>query len=184
MLLSGRERRLQYEWQKMEEHLSCRSDLSYEVLAKSMCGMPTSYLITYRVRSICGIEHPETPEEPNSPLFADEFLMQIDLPDNYPCIDGVPCFHFLTHDAAGHPIPHPWHPNIRYYGEYAGRVCLNFPDTYTDLVWAVERVAHYLRYDLYHAKMEPPFPEDHQVAKWVVEQGEPKEWVYFEQPNI
>ena len=37
-------------------------------------------------------------------------------------------------------------------------------DTYTDLVWGVERVAHYLRYDVYHAVSEPPYPEDLKVA--------------------
>ncbi len=184
MGLTGRDRRLRYEWEKMQEHLSARTDIDCEVVAENANGLPVRYLVTYHLRSICGVEHPETPEEVNPPVFADEFLMQVDLPDNYPCIDGAPCFHFLTHNACGEPVPHPWHPNIRYYGEFAGRVCLNSPDTYADLVWAVERVAYYLRYDLYHAKAEPPFPEDLHVAKWVLEQGEPKGWIYFDQPNI
>ncbi len=184
MGLTGRDRRLRYEWEKLQEHLSARTDIDCEVVAENANGLPVRYLVTYHLRSICGVEHPETPEEVNPPVFADEFLMLVDLPDNYPCIDGAPCFHFLTHNACGEPVPHPWHPNIRYYGEFAGRVCLNSPDTYADLVWAVERVAYYLRYDLYHAKAEPPFPEDLHVAKWVLEQGEPKGWIYFDQPNI
>lgn len=179
--MTGRDRRLQYEWRKMEEHLSGRNDISFEVTERSAAGMPTAYLVTYHLRSICGVERPEMPEEPNPPVFANTYKMQIELPDNYPSIDGLPVFRFLTHDSHGQPIPHPWHPNIRYYGEFAGKVCLNMADTYTDLVWGVERVGHYLRYDLYHAKNEPPFPEDLKVAKWVVEQGEPKGWIYFDQ---
>jgi hypothetical protein len=54
-------------------------------------------------------------------------------------------------------------------------------DTYTDLLWGVQRVASYLRYDTYHAQMEAPYPEDLKVAAWVTRQGEPKEWIYFEQ---
>ena len=53
------------------------------------------------------------------------------------------------------------------------------PDTYTDLAWAVERVAQYLRYEIYHAVSEPPYPEDLKVAAWVIRQGEPKEWTVF-----
>jgi hypothetical protein len=54
-------------------------------------------------------------------------------------------------------------------------------DTYTDLLWGVQRVASYLRYDTYHALIEAPYPEDLKVAAWVTRQGEPKEWIYFEQ---
>lgn len=174
MALSGRDRRLRYEWEKMQEHLSARTDIECEVIAENAHGLPTGYLITYHLKSICGIEG-------QRPVFAREFKMQIDLPVNYPCIDGAPSFHFLTKDPDGKDIPHPWHPNIRYFGEYAGRVCLNMTDTYTDLVWGVERVAHYLRYDLYHAVAEPPYPEDMKVAQWVIQLGEPNEWIFFDQ---
>ena len=179
--LSGRNRRLLYEWNKLEEHLSARTDISYLVIRKNNVGLPVSYQITYHIKSICGVENIEELGTYNPPTFAHAFLMQIDIPDNYPCIDALLYFHFLTKDDKGRDIPHPWHPNIRYFGEYAGRVCLNMPDTYTDLVWGVERVAHYLRYDLYHAIAEPPYPEDLKVAEWVVKQGEPEEWIFFEQ---
>ena len=59
----------------------------------------------------------------------------------------------------------------------AGRVCINMSDTYTDLLWGVKRVASYLRYDCYHAVSAPPYPEDLQVAAWVVQQGEPNGWI-------
>lgn len=175
--LSGRNRRLLYEWQKLEQHLSARKDIDYLVAKANSQGLPISYQISYHIKSICGIEADFTP------IFAKIFLMQIDIPDNYPCIDALPYFHFLTHDKNGCEIPHPWHPNIRYYGEFAGRVCLNMPDTYTDLAWGVERVAHYLRYDLYHAIVEPPYPEDLRVADWVTKHGEPNKWIFFDQES-
>jgi Tol biopolymer transport system component len=58
---------------------------------------------------------------------------------------------------------------------------INLTDTYTDLAWGVERVASYLTYETYHAYQEPPYPEDMKVAAWVLRQGEPNEWIYFNQ---
>lgn len=182
--LSGRNRRLLYEWRTLEERFGGRPDVDVSVSASNAAGLPVRYRVDYHLRSICGVEREERLGEPgveNPPLFAKGFRMEIVLPLNYPCVDGAPEFRFLLSDEEGEPLPHPWHPNIRYFGQMAGRVCLNTPDTYTDLAWGVDRIAKYLRYELYHAVSEPPFPEDMQVAAWVIRQGEPKEWIYFDQ---
>jgi hypothetical protein len=84
-------------------------------------------------------ERLDEPGVSNAPLFADTFVMVIEIPEDYPCIDSQPAFRFLTQDEDGSEIPHPWHPNIRYFGSFAGRVCLNAPDSYMDLAWYVER---------------------------------------------
>ena len=175
----GRSRRLLYEWQQLDQRLEHRHDITCQPVRRNKDGLPTAYLVDYQLRSISGVENLEHFGEPgaeNPPVFSTGFQMRIDLPDGYPSVDAAPAFRFLTHDEQGQPIPHPWHPNIRYFGDFAGRVCINMPDTYTDLAWAVERVAHYLRYEVYHAISEPPYPEDLKVAAWVVRQGEPKEW--------
>ena len=180
--LSGRNRRLLYEWRQLEERLSDRRDITYSVIRRNAAGLPTAYLILYHLRSICGvtnIEHFGEPGAENLPIYATGYKMRIDLPDCYPSVDAPPSLRFLTHDDQGQPIPHPWHPNIRYFGDFAGRVCINMADTYTDLFWAVDRVARYLRYELYHAISEPPYPEDLKVAAWVIRQGEPNEWIFF-----
>ncbi len=182
--LSGRNRRLLYEWRKLEERLNSRPDIRWQVTSTNAEGLPISYRVDYDLRSICGVEHLDRLEEqglPHTPLFANHFVMQITLPAHYPCIDAQPSFCFLTEDEKGEAIPHPWHPNIRYFGQMAGRVCINMADSYTDLAWGVERVAHYLRYDTYHAINEPPYPEDLKVASWVVNEGEPNEWIFFSQ---
>jgi len=182
--LKGRNRRLWAEWQKLEQRLEHRRDIRLEVLRRNAAGLPVGYLVTYQLTSICGVvglDHFGEPGAVNPPLFATGFQMRIDLPDGYPSVDCPASFRFLTSDAQGHPIPHPWHPNIRYFGDFAGRVCLNMADSYTDLAWAVERVADYLRYDGYHAVSEPPYPEDLKVAAWVIRQGEPNEWIFFDQ---
>lgn len=178
--LKGRNRRLLYEWQQLQRHLAPRKDITLSVVRTNSLGLPLAYRLDYHIRSICGVEHIERLGTHNPPVFASHFVMQIDLPQGYPCVDAPPSFRFLTSDG-GRPIPHPWHPNIRYFGDQAGRVCLNMTDSYTDLAWGVERVAHYLRYDLYHAVVEPPYPEDLKVAAWVVAQGEPEGWVFFKQ---
>ena len=182
--LSGRNRRLLYEWRKLEERFGARPDISVSVQENNAQGLPVRYQILYHLKSICGVEKVEnlgTPGVTNPPLFAREFCMELVLPPGYPCVDAMPQFHFLTADLEGNPIPHPWHPNIRFFGPMAGRVCLNMSDTYTDLAWGVDRIARYLRYDLYHAVSEPPYPEDMQVAAWVIRQGEPNEWIFFDQ---
>ena len=182
--LSGRNRRLLWEWRLLEDRFSGREDIAVSVSSVNAAGLPVRYRVDYGIRSICGVEQVERMGEPgvvNPPVFADRFTMEIVLPVNYPCVDGAPEFRFLVADAEGNPVPHPWHPNIRHFGPMAGRVCLNRDDTFTDLAWGVGRVADYLRYERYHAVSEPPFPEDMQVAAWVIRQGEPNEWIFFEQ---
>ena len=177
--LSGRNRRLLHEWQQMDEALSARHDIRWSVRRTNAEGLPVSYCIDYHIHSICGVTNVERLGEQgflNQPLYADRFRMIIDIPDAFPCVDGAPVFHFLTEDENG-PIPHPWHPNIRFFGPMAGRVCLNRTDTYTDIVWSVKRIASYLTYERYHAVNEPPFPEDQLVAAWVIRQAEPNGWI-------
>lgn len=180
--LSGRNRRLMYEWQKLEQGLEGRPDICFRVAATNAEGLPIRYHIDYHINSLCGVTRVEALNQQgvtNEPLFANHYQMQISLPANYPCVDSAPVFCFLTTDNQGEDIPHPWHPNIRYFGDFAGRVCINMSDTYTDLLWGVKRVASYLRYECYHAISEPPYPEDLQVAAWVIRQGEPNGWIPF-----
>ena len=178
--LGGRDRRLLNEWRRLERGFD--PEFQCRVLKTNALSLPTSYLVEYHIHSFCGVTSIEQLNHPgvcNSPIFADTFQMQIDLPPNYPCVDAPPQFHFLTHDSDGNPIPHPWHPNIRYFGDFAGRVCINLVDTYTDILWGVQRVATYLHYTCYHALAEPPYPEDLQVAAWVIRQAEPQGWIPF-----
>jgi len=177
--LRGRNGRLLREWQMMEEGLSARSDIRWSVVRTNSEGLPVRYLVDYHIHSICGVTDVERLGESgveNRPIYADRFRMVIELPDTFPSVDGAPVFRFLTEDENG-PLPHPWHPNIRFFGSMAGRVCLNRTDTYTDLVWGVKRVATYLTYERYHALAEPPYPEDMQVAAWVIRQAEPNGWI-------
>ena len=55
--LSGRNRRLLYEWRQLEEKLAARQDISLSIIKRNGAGLPTSYLIDYHLRSICGVEH-------------------------------------------------------------------------------------------------------------------------------
>ena len=155
--MNGRSKRLLNEWQTLQHGLDGRKDISCRVLTTNADGVPDSYLVDYQIRSICGVTD----------------MAQL---ANYPQVDGEPVMTFLTHDGRGNALPHPWHPNIRYFGSFAGRVCINMADSYTSLLWAVQRIGAYLRYEVYHATMEPPYPEDLQVATWVRDQGEPNGW--------
>ena len=180
--MTGRDRRLEYEYKTLMERFGSGGAVSVDVTGRNHAGMPVAYSVGYGIRSICSVRNLESlgcPGVENPPVFADRFRMVIEIPHDYPCIDSLPSYRFLTEDEGGRPIPHPWHPNIRWFGAFAGRVCVNMPDTYTDIAWCVDRIARYLSYELYHALNEPPYPEDQQVAAWVIRQGEPKGWINF-----
>lgn len=175
--MTGRQRRRQYEYQQLQQLDDGRNDIDITVTRQDADGIPCGYLVSYHIRSICGINEADL-----APVFADEFLMAIDIPDDYPQVDAPPHFHFVeSHPATGRHYPLPWHPNIRYYGDMAGHVCINQLNTFTDISWGVERVALYLRYELYHALLEAPYPEDLKVAEWVRHVGEPKKYIFFDQ---
>jgi hypothetical protein len=52
---------------------------------------------------------------------------------------------------------------------------------HTHLIDYIDRVIDYLKYDEYHALNEYPYPEDLDVAEWVIKEGEPKGWIHFNQ---
>lgn len=172
--VKGRQLRLLNEWREIQSLIGPRGDIVVEVERTNECGIPVAYRVTYNIRSICGID------AEGRPLFAPRFRMRINLPPGFPQADAPPEYRFV---ADGECSRLPWHPNIRYHGEMAGHVCLNRLNTFTGIAWGIERAALYLRYELYHALPLPPYPEDIKVAEWVRRQGEPNEWIYFEQDN-
>lgn len=170
--------RLLWEWEAIDKRLKNNKEISYSIVERNAEGLPVEYEVYYDIRSFCGVADKDK-NGLERPLFADEFKMKIFIPNNYPSIDSKLVFRFLTEDVFGIEIPHPWHPNIRYFGDFAGHVCLNNVayGTYTDIALYIEKIALYLKYDKYHALNIPPFPEDNIVAEWVVNQAEPNGWI-------
>ncbi|HOY32287.1 MAG TPA: hypothetical protein PKW80_10445 [Bacteroidales bacterium] len=174
-----RNARLMWEWETIDKRLGKNNEISYIISERNADGLPVVFEITYHIRSFCGILEKDK-DGLEYPVFADKFIMRIIIPNNYPTVGSKLVFTFLTEDNTGQNIPHPWHPNIRYYGDFAGKVCLNelASGTYTDLALYIDRVALYLKYEKYHASViDPPYPEDDIVAHWVVQQAEPKGWI-------
>lgn len=176
----GRNRRLFLEWQKIAKLCSNRKDIQVEIKGRNTDGLPVKYEVIYHIKSICSVEKIEDLENPailNRPVFHDSFVMSINLPNKFPAIDAPPEFRFKDKNEKGEILPTPWHPNIRFFGSFKGMVCLNRTDTFTDLAYGILRVADYLCYQRYHAEVQPPFPEDLSVAKWIREQAEPNRWL-------
>ena len=168
----GRETRLYNEWKMIDAEYASNDTISYIVTKRSPSGMPLAYEITFLIKSITGVKDPDS-QGHQKPVFGNKHILQIRIPNNYPSADGgYPEFKFIT-DV--------WHPNIRFFGEFKGHVCLNFlhSGTATPLAEYIDKVAAYLRYDDYHALDEEPYPEDHTVAKWVREQADPMKWTMF-----
>jgi ubiquitin-protein ligase len=169
----GRETRLFNEWEKIDAQYSEHNrEISYIIRKRNPTGIPIMYDIVFRINTIVGVK---TRDECGlqKPLFGNKHILRIKLPNNYPSVEGgYPDFKFST-DV--------WHPNVRYFGDFKGRVCLNYADAgaETNLVDFIEKVAEYLKYFDYHAINEYPFPEDSIVAQWVLEQAEPQNWLRF-----
>ncbi len=157
-LQDPRDKRLATEHQLLHEFCSKTDKIRYETEGKRM--PPEKYLIHYHVKSIVGIE-----EETRAPVFGEHHIIEISLPKAFP-IEGARIY-------ARTDI---WHPNIKWSGRYKGRVCGNmesFGKMYTlDLL--VRRIGQILQYKNYHADKEiSPYPEDFEVADWVIEYAEP-----------
>lgn len=174
----GRNARLLNEWISIDERYMHHPEVSYIIRKRNAEGLPVVYEIVFNIKSFCGVEEPDE-NGLQHPLFHDEFIMRINIPNNYPSIDSKLEFKFLSKNQIGMEIPHPWHPNIRYFGDFAGLVCLNTNacGSYTDLAFYINRVVSYLKYEKYHALNTPPYPQDNKVAEWVLEQGEPQHWI-------
>lgn len=158
-LKDPRDKRLATEHRLLHEFCSKTDKISYEVVGKRT--PPEKYLIHYHLKSIIGVE-----AETQAPLYGDHHIIEISLPKGFP-IEGARIY-------AQTDI---WHPNIKWSGRYKGRVCGNlesFGKMYTlDLL--VRRIGHILQYKNYHAEKEiSPYPEDFEVADWVVEVAEPQ----------
>ena len=166
----GRETRLLNEWKRLHEACAASDVVAYTVSKSNMSGLPVAYEIVFRIKSITGVEEPDA-QGLQKPVFGDRHVLRISLPNNYPAADGgYPEFKFVT-DV--------WHPNVRYFGDFKGRVCLNFDDcvTSTYLTEYIATIAEYLRYTEYHVRDEYPYPEDRTVAQWTLEQAEPQGWI-------
>jgi hypothetical protein len=170
---SGKDARLYKEWEMIDRRYYDNKHGSYIIRKRNGLGLPIVLDIIFNVKSIIGVK-PEESTGLLKPVFGKEHIMRITLPNNYPSADGQPEFVFTT-DV--------WHPNVRFYGDFKGRVCLNTGDSgvHTHLVDYIDRVVDYLKYEDYHAKNEYPYPEDLDVAEWVLKQGEPNGWVVFNQ---
>ena len=166
----GRETRLLNEWERLHEACNASDAVSYAVSKVNVSGLPVAYEIVFRIKSITAVAEADT-QGLQKPIFGDRHILRINLPNNYPAANGgYPEFRFVT-DV--------WHPNVRYFGDFKGRVCLNFDDcvTSTYLTEHVATIAGYLRYETYHARDEYPYPEDRTVAQWILEQAEPQGWI-------
>lgn len=121
---------------------------------------PSEYEVTYYVRSISGID------ENRNPIYSDEHKAKITLPSGYPMINSPSCY-MLTDT---------WHPNIRSKGNLKGHICINAQvlGTWQTLDLLVEQIGEMLQYKNYHAEKTQPYPEDAEVATWVLEYAEPE----------
>jgi ubiquitin-protein ligase len=146
---SPRMRRLQADFQRMQE-LAARSSL-IEFTAQSVRpGLPPErYIVTYRCKGIVGVDRK------GNPKFGNKHQVEIYLHNQYP--QRWPGMKWLT------PV---WHPNINHLN---GTVCI-------DAAWwtasrsldrLVIMIGEMVQYKNFHDDpTKPPFPWDPEAARW------------------
>jgi ubiquitin-protein ligase len=171
----GRDARLFKEWDLLEKRYGNDKRVTTIIVRKqnAKSKLPEKYEIIFNVKSIVGVNSPNE-EKLETPIFGNKHKLSISLPDNYPSAEGLPRISFIS-DV--------WHPNIRFFGDFKGRVCLTFQDRplTTPLTDYIDTVLEYLSYEDYMAMDAYPYPEDLTVAAWVREQAEPNDWLKFTQ---
>ncbi len=154
-------------------HLSLK-DLKSEVIewevnnTRGNIKIPSEYLVHYNLKSIIGINEDE------SPIYGYRHTIRITFPPRYP-----------MENPELYAQSKVWHPNIKWEGKYSGRICGNtkeFGLSY-DLYLLIIRIGEILQYKRYHAEHTPPYPEDLNVANWVLKYAEPK-GIVDKQKNI
>jgi hypothetical protein len=127
---------------------------------------PEKYIVTFRCKGIARID------EFQHPVFSREHRVEIYFSQRYPA--NQPDLLWLTAI---------WHPNIDH--TEPRHVC-----TDESMTWYTRRsiddfvvmLAEMVQYKRYHAKNVPPFPQDKEVAQWVVDVAEPNGWVSHDKP--
>lgn len=150
-------------WRLAKEHISISQLKSDRIKWRIMdtathLKIPILYEVDYHIKSIIGI-HPD-----QSPIYGDKHTLQIDFPAKFP----LETFKVKT-------LSKIWHPNIKWDGLLAGRVCVNnkgFGRGY-DLFWLLLRLGEIIQYKNYLAENIPPYPEDAKVASWIINHAEP-----------
>jgi len=158
-MFNQRDKRLASEHELLQELVATSDLIQMESFSRRPFFPPEEYIITYHVRSIINIA------DDQSPIYGNLHRVKIVLPPGYPMTSAPKCF-MLTQ---------VWHPNIRFFGEHKGHICINKDvlGAWQTLDMLVEQIGEMLQYKNYHAVNEIPYPEDSEVARWVREYAEP-----------
>lgn len=171
----GKDGRLFNEWDMIDQRFEYGKDSQVEYYIKKTNGngLPIVYEIVFNIKSIIGVREPDA-NGLQPPIFGKEHVLRITLPNDYPT--KSPEFRFIS------PV---WHPNVQFFGEdeIKGLCCLTFEEQGKDvsLRHYIDWLIDYLTYTDYMAENKPPYPQDLTVAKWVIEQAEPNDWLNFKQ---
>jgi ubiquitin-protein ligase len=155
-----RENRLAKEHQLVDDFCKQSNLIGYEGFKRKGGMPPDRYLFHYKLRSIVGIN------DDQSPIYGDKHIAEIIISPEFP-LGGQPACKMKT------PV---WHPNIKFDGRFAGKICINAESlgSWHTLDMLAERIGEMLQYKNYHAEHTEPYPEDARVAEWVRTYAEPR----------
>lgn len=153
------EQRLAREHMLVEALCQNHPGISYKLIHPDQLP-PRDYRVTFS-----GLSSIVNVDEDMLPIFGELHMLEIHLPASYPA--EAPICYMVTET---------WHPNIQSEaGLYQGRICGNTEGfgahfSLDDLILRIESM---LKYEIYHAELRFPYPEDENVARWVREYAEP-----------
>jgi ubiquitin-protein ligase len=144
-----RMRRLRADQERMQELASRSPLISFEAKSVRSALPPERYVVTYRCKSIIGVDRSGRPK------FGEHHQVEIYLHNQYP--QRWPGLRWLT------PI---WHPNINHLN---GSVCIDAAwwSASRSLDRLVLMLGEMLQYKNFHDDpTQPPFPWDAEAARW------------------
>lgn len=152
------ERRLAHEHLQVDALCASDPEVSYSLPEAEL--PPRAYRIAFHgVKSIVGLDAEMLP------IFGTEHVLEIRLGPGYP-VEAPLCY----------MVSPVWHPNIQSEpGPFQGRICGNTEGfgAFYALEELILRIKAILKYEMYHAQLRLPYPEDENVARWVREYAEP-----------
>ncbi len=155
-----RDNRLAKEHELLDDFCEQSKIVSYEGKRRRGGLPPDKYLFHYNLKSVVGIDANQ------NPIYGNKHTAEIEISPQFP-LGGQPSCKMIT------PA---WHPNIKFDGAFAGKICINAEalGSWHTMDMLAERIGEMLQFKNYHAVNEPPYPEDAKASQWMREYAEPR----------
>jgi ubiquitin-protein ligase len=150
-----RQEQLRLERERLERLAGESEHFDFTAEANGRAGEPDEFTLRFLVRGITGVAHG------GAPVYGAEHQVLVHLDERFP--EERPLVRWKT------PI---WHPNVQHQApRHVAIGAWWSPGQGLDALATL--LLNMVQYKIYHAEFTPPYPLDIEVARWVMDYGEP-----------